>query len=330
MVKIAVDMMGSDLGPEELSKGLVRFLSEYEDAEAVAFGDSQVLQGTLHGVERVEIQAAETVVPMEVSPFVFLRKYSRSSMYLACQKAGSDDSIAAVVSSGSTGGFLVGCHTKVGRLPGVAREGLAAPMITAVPGFKTLILDIGANNTCTGNELVCFAKMGEAYARKVFGRENPKVFLLSNGVEEGKGLKETVDAYELLKGQPYFGGMCEARDALDGQKDVVVTTGYPGNIFLKCTEGTAVMILGVLKKACTKNLFTKIGYLLAKPGLREMKKNMDYRETGGAILLGVKKVAVKSHGNSNAYAFYNALKLAYSTVKSGAVSAIAKEIAHEG
>ncbi len=327
MVKLAIDLMGSDLGPEELSKGLKDFLSETPDCQVEVFGDEKALQPLFAGADRVSIHPADTVVPMEVSPFEFLRKYRTSSMFLACQTAGKDTSIDGVVSSGSTGGFLTACHTLVGRIPGVVREGLAAPFITAKPGHQTLILDIGASNYCTAEELVCFARIGKIYASRVFHRTDPKVFLLSNGLEEGKGLKETVEAYQLLKGDPSFGGLSEARDALDGTKDVIVTTGYPGNIFLKGTEGTAELMMGMLKKAFTKNLRTKIGYLLAKPGLKEMKRNLDYRATGGAVLLGVKKVAVKSHGNSNAYAFLNAVRLAYNMVKAGLVKGLEEELA---
>lgn len=327
MVRLAVDLMGSDLGPGELAKGLREFLEKHGDAEAVVFGKGDVLDSLLTGVDRVEKRAVDSdPVPMEVSPFAFLRQYRDSSMFLACDAAGKDEGIDGVVSSGSTGGFLTGCHTLVGRIKGVAREGLAAPFVTAEKGKQTLILDVGASNYCTAEELVCFARMGQVYARQVFGRKEPKVYLLSNGTEEGKGLKETVEAYFLLRDKPYFGGLTEARDALDGTKDVIVTTGYPGNIFLKATEGTAQLVMGLMKKAFTRSLRTKIGYLLAKPGLKEMKSTMDYRSTGGAVLLGVKKVAVKAHGNSNAYAFYNALRVAYEMVQNGLVPAVEREL----
>ena len=326
MYKIAVDLMGSDLGPQELSEGLKKFLDDYPECQVVAYGDEAVLKPLLDGVSRVEIRNTESVVPMEVSPFEFLRKYRNSSMFRAAEDTGKNSDIDGVVTSGSTGGFLTACHTQVGRIPGVVREGLAAPFITAVPGFQTLILDVGASNYCTGEELVCFARMGKVYAQKVFHRKDPKVFLLSNGTEEGKGLKETVEAYAALKDDPSFKGNCEARDALDGTKDVIVTTGYPGNILLKSSEGVAQLVMGLLKKAFTRSLRTKIGYLLAKPGLREMKKALDYRSTGGAILLGVKKVAVKAHGNSNAYAFYNALRVAYEMIDSKIVPSLSEEL----
>lgn len=326
MIKLAVDLMGSDEGPDELSKGLKDFLNETSDCEVVCYGDIKVLTEELGNQPRVKIAPATEVVPMEVKPMEFLR-LKDSSMYRAIQDTAKDDSIDGVVSAGSTGGFVIGSTLMIKNAPGVRRAGLAAPFITAVKGKKTLVLDIGASNENTGDELVCFAKMGSVYAKEVLKRSEPQIYLLSNGVEEGKGTKEGIDAYNQLKGFPGFKGYCEARDALDGNKDVVVTTGYPGNILLKSAEGTAQLVMGLVKKAFTRSFRTKLGYLLAKPGFKDLKETMDYRSTGGAILLGVKKVAVKGHGNSDAFAFKNALKVAYLMAQAHIVDAISRELA---
>ncbi len=329
MIKLAIDMMGSDKGPGALAAGLRDFLTANQDVEAVVFGDRERLDSLLAGVERVSIVAAAQVVPMEVSPLAFLR-LKESSMYLAI-KAAADKTqgFAGVVTAGSTGGFVTGCTLLLKNAPGVLRAGLAAPFVTAVPGKQAVILDIGASNQNTADELVGFAKMGAVYAHTVLGVQLPKVYLLSNGAEEGKGLAESVEAYRKLKASGFagFSGNCESRDALDGNRDVVVTSGYPGNIMLKSFEGTAALMNGLLKKAFKKNLMTKLGYLMAKPGLKEMKRTLDYRATGGAILLGVSNVAVKAHGSSDGYAFYNALHVAYAMAHAGIVAAIAKELA---
>lgn len=325
MIVLAVDLMGSDLGPEELCKGLRAFLKKTPDVSVLAYGDKDKLSEDLAGQDRVTIRPSEQVVPMEVSPMGFLR-LKKSSMYLALQDAGKDPKIDGIVTSGSTGGFVIGNTLLVKNAPGVARAALAAPFITKVKGKNTVILDIGASNQNNSDELVEFAKMGAVYAKKIFGVPEPAIYLLSNGVEEGKGLKESVDAYHKLEGFPGFKGNCEARDVLDGTKDVVVTTGYPGNILLKSIEGTAAMMTGMMKAAFQKNLWTKIGYLFARSGLKEMKEQMDYRKTGGAILLGINKVAVKAHGNSNAYAFENALNVAYRMCQSQIVSAISEAL----
>lgn len=328
MIKLSVDIMGSDLGPNELAKGILEFLKTYKDCELVVFGDPKILSPIFENEKRVTIKEAKSVVPMEVSPMQFLRMKD-SSMYLAIKEANDDPFIDGVVTSGSTGGFVIGSTLILKNIPNVLRAGLTAPFITAKKGKFTVILDIGASNINNADELVCFAKMGSIYANKVLNVENPSIYLLSNGVEEGKGLKETVEAYEKLKEYPNFKGNCEARDVLDGTKDVIVTSGYPGNIFLKASEGTASMMNGLIKKVFKKNLITKIGYLFVKSGLKEMKETLNYKATGGAILLGVNKVAVKAHGNSDDYAFYNALKVAYTMAKNHIVEEIKEKMKDE-
>jgi len=328
MIKLSVDLMGSDEGPNELAKGLLDFLETYKDAEVIVFGDPKILSPIFKDKERVTVKESSQIVPMEVSPMDFLR-LKQSSMYLAIKEAKDDPTIDGVVSAGSTGGFVSGCTLILKNIPNVIRAGLTAPFITAVKGKQTVILDIGASNVNTSDELVCFAKMGAIYAKKVLNEKEPNVYLLSNGVEEGKGLKESVEAYEKLKKYDFFKGNCEARDALDGNKDVIVTTGYPGNILLKSCEGTASMMNDLIKKAFKKNIFTKIGYLFAKSGFKDMKQTLNYRQTGGAVLLGINKVAVKGHGNSNAYAFFNALRVAYTMAKNKLVESIKEEMANE-
>lgn len=330
MVKIAIDTMGSDMGPEELVEGCKKFLDENEDVGLVLFGDESRI-GSLISSDRVEIVNTTEVVPMEVSPMQFLRMKD-SSMRQAIARAKEDDEVGGVVSAGSTGGFVTGCQLILKNIPGVIRSGLTGPFPTKKKGKKTVILDIGASNYNTGEELVCFAKLGYYYSKLVLGNENPSIYLLSNGTETGKGLKETIEADESLSkmGFPGYKGRCEAREVLDGEHDVVVTTGYPGNILLKSIEGTAKMMGSLLKGAFTKNIFTKIGYLMSKSGIKEMMKMMDSKELGGAMLLGVNKVAVKAHGNSNGYAFYNALKVAYKMISSGLVEAIGREFKDEG
>lgn len=330
MIKIAVDVMGSDLGPSELLSGVRKFLQKREDASVVLFGDEESLSGWEED-PRVEIVGTSEVVPMEISPISFLRMKD-SSMRRAVERAGQDEAIGGVISSGSTGGFVTACQLILKNIPGVVRSGLTSPFPTLDSNKKTVILDIGASNRNTGEELVGFAKLGSLYSKLVLGNAAPSVFLLSNGTEEGKGLEETVKADEILSEAkfPGYRGRCEAREVLDGKHDVVVTTGYPGNILLKSIEGTAKMMGVLLKKAFTKNLFSKLGYLLAKGGIKDMMKTVDSKELGGAMLLGVNKVAVKSHGNSNGYAFYNALDVAYRMISSNLVPAIREEFSHEG
>ena len=170
--------------------------------------------------------------------------------------------------------------------------------------------------------------MGKIYAEKVLSMKEPKIYTLSNGLEEGKGSDEIVEAYRLMKERsfPGFSGNVEARNALDGNHDVIVTSGFAGNIFLKSTEGMASMMNHMIKDSFKMNLLTKIGYLFSSKGFKKMKKTMDYKRYGGAILLGVDGIVVKAHGNSDYYAFYHAIQVADNMVKADIVNDIKKEL----
>ena len=196
-------------------------------------------------------------------------------------------------------------------------------------GKKVVILDIGANNENSPEELVQFAVMGELYSRYIFNVENPKIYLLSNGTEEGKGSPSGKQAYKLLKDNPNFKGNIEARNALSGEADVVVCDGFTGNIFLKSSEGMAKMMAGMMKNMFKKNLWTKIGYLHVKGGVKEMTETMDYKSTGGAMLLGINGIVVKAHGNSDTYAFRCALNVAKNLVNENIVDKISEGLKNE-
>lgn len=316
MIRIAVDLMGSDLGYEELSKGVIRYLKDHDDVNVILFGNQEAITPLFADADksRYSIVHAEKVIPMEIKPLDFLRSKD-SSLYQAvnCVRQGEAD---AVLTAGSTGGFVTGCSMLLRNIEGVTRSGLCSPMPTAVRGKGSVFLDMGANNVNTPEDLVGFARMGRLYCQCVLNEENPSTYLLSNGTEEGKGTDEIVEAYRMLREEnfPNFQGNAEARNLLDGNHDLVVMPGFVGNVFLKASEGTASMLNGLIKKSFKRNLFSKIGYLFAHKGFDEMKTTLDYRRYGGAILLGVNGVSIKAHGNSNAYAFYNALDVAYRMV----------------
>ena len=328
MVKLACDMMGSDLGPKDLSKAVVKFVKDHEDVELTCFGKKDELS-ELEGLNRIKIVDCEEVVPMECGALQLMR-LKKSSMVNAI-KACKEKEVEGVVSAGSTGGFITGATLFLKNIENVERAALTAPFVTAKKGKQVVILDIGASNENSSSELVGFAKMGSIYAREILNIKSPRVFTLCNGQEEGKGTEEIRGAYKLLKEEKSinFCGNSEAREALDGEHDVIVTPGYPGNIFLKATEGAANLMKNLIKKSFKHSLFSKIGYLFAKNGFKEMNETMDYRKTGGAILLGVNGVAVKGHGNSNAYAFYYAIDVAYRMVKSDIVNKVKEEFSKE-
>lgn len=325
MKKIALDMMGSDLGPEELIKSLVDALKEDDEYCYVLFGDEEILSKYLDDPifkDRVEIRDYKDIIPMEVKPLEFLRK-KESSMYQAIASV-RDEECQAVVSAGSTGGFVTGCTFILRNIPGVIRAALCSQMPSLKSDNPKTILDIGANNNNTPDELYQYAVMGKIFAKDVLGIDNTTVALLSNGQEEGKGREEIVQAYKLIKekGVDGFIGNIEARDVLTSPGDVIVCSGFDGNVLIKSIEGTASSMSIMLKKAFKRNILSKLGYLFVKKGIKEMKDKMDYRKYGGAILLGIDGVAIKAHGSSNALAFYNAIRVAKRMVENQIVDKI--------
>ena len=327
MARIAVDLMGSDLGYGELAKAVNQYLNEHADSSFILFGEEDEIKPLFAEADqsRIKIVNTDQVIPMEIKPLDFLRAKD-SSMYQAILAVKNGEADAAV-SAGSTGGFVAGSTILLRNIPGVTRAGLCTPFPTAVKNKPCIILDVGASNVNTGEDIYGFAKMGKIYAEEITDIKNPGIYTLSNGTEEGKGTDEVVEAYKLLKERnlPGFKGNCEARNALDGKHDVIVTAGFVGNVFLKATEGTAAMMNDMIKVAFKRSLLTKIGYLFANKGFKEMKTKMDYRRFGGAILLGINGVIVKAHGNSNTYAFYNAIRVADSMVKHDIINKIKKE-----
>ena len=318
-MKLIVDTLGSDLGSEPIKKAIVSFLNKNRDAQIIAVGNKEELKSL---ESRCEVVEANDIVPMEAGPLEVMRM-KNSSMYTAI-KLISDGKGDAVISAGSTGGFLSASTLILKNVNNVKRAALVSPFPTKIKGKKVVILDIGANNENSPEELVQFALMGQEYAKCVLGVNEPKTYLLSNGTEEGKGSPVGKEAYKLLKGTPNFVGNIEARNALSGEADVIVTDGYTGNILLKSMEGVAKMMSGMIKSAFKKNLWTKLGYLHVKGGMDEMSETMDYKSTGGAILLGANGVVVKAHGNSDDYAFECALNVAKRMVESNIVNKISE------
>lgn len=309
MLTLVVDCMGSDAGSKVTTAGILAFLKKNNDCKIVAVGKKEEL-ACLENNENIEIVDARDVVPMTIGPMEVMRA-RESSMYKAISYM-KENNCDGVISAGSTGGFLSCATIKLKMIEGISRAALVSPFPTK-DGTPTVILDIGASNENTAEQLVQFAKMGRIYSQHVFNIKEPKVYLLNNGAEEEKGSPEVKEAHQLLKTSnfPGFKGNVEARDALDGHCDVIVTGGFAGNIFLKSSEGMAKMMSGMIKKAFKKSLLSKIGYLLSHKGFDEMKETMDYESYGGAMLLGVNGVVVKAHGSSSEYSFKCALDVAY-------------------
>ncbi len=304
-MKLVVDTMGGDLGSKVIVSAILDFLKQNPDVEIIAVGNKKELTA-LEG--RCRIVDAPDIVPMEAGALEVLR-LKNSSMIVAI-KLLKEEQLDGIISCGSTGGFLSASTITLKLIPGVKRAALVAPFPTYIKGKKVVILDVGANNENSPEELFEFAVMGRLYSQSVFSIENPSIYLLSNGTEEGKGSPEIKQAQKLLHDFPGYQGNIEARVALDGRADVIITDGFTGNIFLKSTEGVAKFMSRLMKKAFKKNLWTKLGYLHVRKGINEISQTMDYKSTGGAMLLGVNGVVVKAHGSSDAYAFKCALDVA--------------------
>lgn len=321
MIRIGVDCTGGDNGSTPIVPAIKEFLQKNKDAQVVAFGNEKELE-ELKGL--CEVVHAPDVIPMEAGVLEAMRM-KESSIYQMAQyaKAGKVD---AMVSAGSTGGFLSLATLILKTIEGVHRAAFIAPFPTKIKGKKVVILDIGASNENSPEELAQFAVIGSLYSKHILGVEEPKVYLLSNGTEEGKGSPTGKEAYKLLKDKPFFKGNIEARNALSGEADVVVTDGFTGNTFLKSSEGMAKMMSGMIKGAFKRNILSKIGYLFVRKGIKEMTETMDYKSTGGAMLLGINGVVVKAHGNSDSYAFGCALNVAYKLAQKDLINKIKEEI----
>ena len=322
MIKIAVDAMGSDNGSKIVVEAVKNFLKDYKDVEFVVYGKKEELV-ELEGLTKI-VDCAD-VMGMEDGALQVMRK-KETSMIKAIEGA-KNDNLDGVVSAGSTGAFLTASTIYLKLIEGLQRAALVSPFPTM--GEKSVILlDIGANNENTAEHLLEFAKLGKVFSKVYNDVEKPRIYLLSNGAEEKKGSPLIKEAHQLIKNSNLegFKGNMEARYILSGDADVVVCPGFDGNVVLKNTEGTAKLFSNLLKKAFKKNIFTKIGYLFAKSGIKEMQSKMDYKSYGGAMLLGVNKVVVKGHGSSDARAFYHAIRVTYELIKKDMITKIKEEL----
>ncbi len=301
MYKIVVDCFGGDNSPKANVSGAVMAINAESGFELLLVGDEnkikQELSAYKYDQSRVQIIHASEVITCEEQPTVAIKSKPDSSMVKSFEelKKGAD----ALVSIGSTGALLTGSVLKVGRIKGVLRPALA-PILPTMKGGQVVMLDAGANADCKAPYLVHFAIMGSVYASEVLKIQNPRVALLSNGTEEGKGDELTKEVHGLLKECKHinFVGNVEAREILSGDCDVVVTDGFSGNIALKAMEGVSSAIFGKMMEEVNKSFKAKIGALLMKPALRAVKNTLDYNKKGGAVFLGISKTVIKSHGSS--------------------------------
>ncbi|MBR6538031.1 MAG: phosphate acyltransferase PlsX [Lachnospiraceae bacterium] len=310
MVKVAVDAMGGDNAPAEVIKGAVRAVNEDKRVSVVLVGKEQVileqLQQYTYDKERITVVHAEEEITNEEAPVMAVRRKKDSSIVKAMTLVKNNEA-DAFVSAGSTGAVLVGAQLIVGRLPGVERPPLA-PLLPTAKGVS-LLIDCGANVDARSSHLVQFAKMGSVYMEHVIGIKNPRVAIVNIGAEEEKGNALVKETFPLLKNcnEINFIGSIEAREIPAGYADVVVCEAFVGNVILKLYEGMAKTLMGKIKEGMMSTLRSKIGALLIKPALKETLKDLDSSQFGGAPMLGLKGLVVKSHGNSKSDEIKNSI-----------------------
>ena len=322
-MKIIIDAMGGDNAPDQIVLGALQAAKEYAvEITLVGRGEEILDSMKKHGWDTlpagVEIANADDIVDMHADPAEVVRQHKGSSMVLGLKML-SDGEGDAFISAGNSGALLTAATLVVKRIRGIRRAAFAPALPT---GGGCILVDAGANAECTPEFLLQFGCMGSYYAKSVLKRENPRVALLNNGAEEGKGDELHKEAYELLKnagtrGLINFTGNIEARDVPFGGADVVVADGFSGNVLLKSIEGAALYMSGLIKEMFKRNAISMLGALCCKKGIDHMKKTMDYRETGGSIVIGITKPVIKAHGSSDARAVCGAVRQAINAVNSG-------------
>lgn len=310
---VAVDVMSGDYGPEKIIEGAVNAVNQ-DGANVVLVGKEEEIGEILlkfdYDTAKVRIQHASEIIDMNDSPSIAVRTLQDSSVVQATQLV-ADKTCVGMFSPGNTGATMASALLYLGRIPGVLRPPIAAP-IPQENGPPMLLVDAGANVDCKPDYLAQFAVMGEIYSKLIFNISNPKVGILSNGEEDKKGNTVSLKAFDMIKKLPInFVGNVEGRDLYGSGKDVdvVVCDGFIGNIVLKATEGLSKSIFNVLRESIKQSSLAQTGALLLKPTFAAIKKRLDYAEYGGALLLGVDGICLIGHGSSNALAVQSAIRV---------------------
>lgn len=347
MTRIAVDAMGGDHAPHEIVAGALWAAQEYGVALELVGKQDQIEQeierirkiGVISkcggfknkrikvDVDKLDIKIshASEVIEMGEAPAQAIRKKKKSSIVMTVD-AVANGSSDAVVAAGSTGAAMASSLFGLGRLHGIDRPAIAVTLPTMK--HPIVLIDGGANSSCTPEMLYQFAVMGTIFSKNVLGVKNPKIGVLNIGEEAGKGNDLAQKTYKLLESQTRFNfiGNVEGKEIFSNICDVVVCDGFVGNVALKITEGASSMLFKMIKEQFTKNIFTKLVGAMALPIMMGLYKKINYEEFGGALLLGVKGITIISHGRSKAYAIKNAVRVAKEAVETGVNKKIAELI----
>lgn len=320
-MKIAIDAMGGDHAPQAVVEGVVIAAKANPAGPGlILVGDEAKIKSELarlnaSNISNISIVHASQVIEMDEIPVLAIRKKKDSSIMRAASliKEGKAD---ALVSAGNTGALVAATKIKWRSLPGIERPAIA--VVFPSPYGVFVILDVGATPDCKPSYLAQFACMGDAYAKYILNIKNPKVGLLSFGTEEMKGTEVTKEAFKILQNNKHrinFIGNVEGSDLFTDKVDVIVCDGFMGNVILKVCESLAGAFQYFVKEALMKNALAKVGALLMLPTFKKMAKKIHYEEQGGAPLLGVNGICIKSHGRSSAKAIKNAISVAEYMVK---------------
>jgi glycerol-3-phosphate acyltransferase PlsX len=322
---IAVDAMGGDQAPAEIVRGALRAVSEHGIAVTLV-GRREAVEEELRSAgaatrDGITIVDAREVIEMDEHPANAVRAKRDSSLVSSCALVAGGQA-RAVVSAGNSGAMLAAALFTIRRIPGIARPAIGASFPS--DAGQTFILDVGANTDCKPEWLAQFALMGDVYARTMLAIDRPRVGLLSNGEESEKGSELVQAAHPLIAALPIdFVGNVEGKDVFRGGCDVVVTDGFTGNVVLKVAEGIGDFLFASIAREARKSFTGKVGGALLKPKLRPLRDRVDYRKTGGALLLGVGGEVVIAHGRSDAEATMNAIRVAARAAERGVSNVIA-------
>ncbi len=322
-MRIAVDAMGGDHAPAQVVLGAAQAAVEY-GVEIALVGLPAAVQPLLDTHPKLRLVPCTQVIGMDEHPAQAVRAKPDSSICV-CARMCSEGSADGWISAGNSGAIMAAALFIQGRIKGVERPALGSVVPTA--SGLAYFLDVGANVDSKPEYMVQFAVMGAVYAREMMGRANPRVGLLSNGEEEGKGDERVKETTKRLKGTfPGFVGNIEPKDIYSARADVIVADGFVGNIAIKMAEATAEFLFRNLRDEIPKSMRGKLGGLLIRPGVRQLRARVDWREFGGAPLLGIDGVAVIAHGRSDARAVKNAIRVTRDAVQNQLVGKIRTEV----
>jgi glycerol-3-phosphate acyltransferase PlsX len=322
-MRIAVDAMGGDNAPAQIVLGASQAAAEY-GIDISLVGLPSAVQPLLDNHPRLQLVPCTQVITMDEHPAQAVRSKPDASMCV-CARMCKDGRADGWTSAGNSGAVMAAALFIQGRIKGVERPALGS--VVPTQSGLAYFLDVGANVDSKPEYMVQFAEMGAVYAREMMGRPQPKIGLLSNGEEEGKGDERVRETTRRLKGSlPGFVGNVEPKDIYNARADVVVADGFVGNVAIKMAEATADFLFRNLRDEIPRTVLGRLGGLLIRPGVRQIRARIDWREFGGAPLLGIDGVAVVAHGRSDARAIKNAIRVARDAVQNQLVGKIRAEV----